>query len=147
MIDVLVALAVISLGVVGIAGAFSAVSRSAALSQEQSQVEVRARQVGDLVRDRAQLTYQSCALASQYQTELNAALTVPSGWKYSIDYVNLAAAATRNGVDATSTLAACPGGLYDGGVQQVSVTVTCSPPVCALTGTHKVTRVVWKAST
>jgi Tfp pilus assembly protein PilV len=157
LIEIIITIALLTLGVVGIAGGIASAEHIANINQQQAQLEVQMRQLSDWVRDSTStgLTYAWCASTPTYQASINAAITAgtlpPAAVaKLTVTHVYFSTSASRLG--GTAPLAghtcsgSCPGGscVGDWGVQEITLTV--SQP----TGTsspRSLTRTVWKGST
>lgn len=163
MIEMIATIALVSVGVVGIAGGIAATERIAAVNQDQSQLEVAMRQLSDWTRDSScntscfmtqfrALPYSPCEQASvtgtdPYNVELQAAvsanlLTPPLNTKFVITRVQESPTGSnglRNGVGTSpQTTAGCPAGVGDWGVQEITLKVSDAA--------RSITRVVWKSS-
>lgn len=145
LIEMLVTIALLSAGVVGVAAGVAATERTAAINQDQSQLEVAMRQVSDYVRDSSSrgLPYQVCV--SSYP---NSSLTLSGlDWKTQVDESvpnsdlrspgNVAIPTVTNG-QCTRTPTQ-----WDYGVQEIWVTV-CDKS-CANPSNRSLTRIVWKS--
>lgn len=135
----IVTIAIISLGVIGIAAGVAAAEKTSGTEQAQAKLEVAMRQLTDFVRSDVVpngVTYQPCATTYS--------LPPLAGFTSTITVVE-STSATR--IDSTGVptsppaLRTCSGGGSDWGVQEISLTVT-----------DKVTsqflkRTVWKADT
>jgi prepilin-type N-terminal cleavage/methylation domain-containing protein len=171
LIEIIITIALLTVGVVGIAGGIASAERIASVSQQQAQLEVQMRQLSDWARDSTStglpapcttatgtvfcLPYKTCATTATYQAFVNSAITAgilpPAAVaKLTVTHVYFSTSASRLG--GTAPLAghtcsgSCPGGscVGDWGVQEITLTV--SQP----TGTsspRSVTRTVWKGST
>jgi prepilin-type N-terminal cleavage/methylation domain-containing protein len=166
MIEMIATIALVSVGVVGIAGGIAATERIATVNQDQSQLEVAMRQLSDWVRDSScnatpcfttqprALPYSHCEQASVmgtdvYNVELKAAvsanvLTPPSNTTFVITKVQESptgsANGLRNGVGTApqwTTIDGCPPGVGDWGVQEITLKVSDAA--------RSITRVVWKS--
>lgn len=118
LIEIIITIALLTVGVVGIAGGIASAERIASISQEQAQIDVQMRQFSDWVRDStsAGLTYKACATTVNYQALVNAAITAgvltpPAGIQLTVTQVYLSTSGSRNGVskDPLSAGTACPG--------------------------------------
>ncbi|TMC48579.1 MAG: hypothetical protein E6J14_10815 [Chloroflexi bacterium] len=147
LVDVVVAIAVISIGVVGIAYGFSALTRSAVITQDQAQLEVTIRHISDYVRDKNRLVYQPCATTSTYAipnpldgVTLNppnpiGAIALPASVTRGISIPPLEDCTTKVVAPAT-----CPANhLCDWGVQEIRLSASSLA--------RSLTRVVWKGNT
>jgi prepilin-type N-terminal cleavage/methylation domain-containing protein len=140
LIEMIVTIAIISLGVIGIAAGVAAAEKTSGTEQSQAKLEVAMRQLADLVRSDATapngVTYAPCAATYSLPT--------PAGYTSTITIVE-STSATR--IDSTGVatsppaLRTCPGGGSDWGVQEISLTVTDK-----VTGQF-LKRTVWKADT
>jgi type II secretory pathway pseudopilin PulG len=130
LLEMVVAVAVLSIGVVGVLASFGAIERTAAVKQGQAQLEVAVREVSDFVRG-DQLQYKTCAAPSDYTSAVGTAISskvipaLPADVSWSIPNVYLA------------TSARCPGD--DSGLQEIRIQ--------ASSGGRSLSRIVWKAST
>jgi hypothetical protein len=149
-----VAIAVITTGVIGIAGAVGATERLAGINQDQSQLEVAMRQFADYVRaDVASdpstlgLQYRLCAQPATYNGHLRFA---PSGLTWTVTNVNLSLTndgstppaspgnGRRNGTPtAAISTSGCPSGTGDWGVQEITLKVSNAQ--------RSITRTIWKS--
>jgi prepilin-type N-terminal cleavage/methylation domain-containing protein len=158
LIEIIITIALLTIGVVGIAGGIASAERIASISQQQAQLEVEMRQLSDWVRDStsAGLTYKVCATDAIYQASVNAAITAgvltpPPGVQLNVTQVYLSTSGSRNGV-GTGPLSGgtcsgtCPGAscVGDWGVQEIALKIT--DPTGSM-GTRVVTRTVWKGNT
>lgn len=162
LIETVVAVAVLTVGVLGIASSLAAAERIATIDQNQAQLEVTMRQLADWVRSSSSsscsngscpsLPYQTCAGVNAYRASLqnavsSGALTSASGQTLAIQSVNLSTSGTRSpaGGGAIQTppqltcSGTCPGAtcVGDWGVQEITVSVKSD--------ISEVTRVVWKS--
>lgn len=164
LIETLVAVAVLTIGVVGIAGGVAATQKVAAVSQNESQLELTMRQFSDWVRTSSSssctnaacpnLPYSVCAQPSTYGSAITSAvaagaLTPPTGVTRSIQAISLSTAASRSSGGVATTMPPVPGGtcfsttcpgascIGDWGVQEITLRVS--------SGANSVTRVVWKS--
>lgn len=163
MIEMIATIALVSVGVVGIAGGIAAAERIATINQDQSQLEVAMRQLSDWVRDSScnaacfttqarALPYSYCEQASVmgtdvYNVELKAAvtanlLTPPSKTTFVITKVQESPTGSANGLrngvgTAPQSTALCPAGVGDWGVQEITLKVSDAA--------RSITRVVWKS--
>lgn len=154
LIETIVTVAVMTVGVLGIASSLSAVERIATISQNQSQLEVSMRQLSDWARNSSSGTcssaqcpampYRYCATdpstynAFVVNAEASGALSSSIG-SAPIRSVNVATGSTRTAGTTPYTipaLASCTGG-GDWGVQEITLKVTVSG--------NTVQRVVWKS--
>jgi hypothetical protein len=152
-----VTIAIITVGVIGIAGAVGATERLAGINQDQSQLEVAMRHLADFVRDSSTkgLAYQPCEQStandnSYYNTHLPAVQVPVASW--TITNVNESpypGGGTRNGVGGTSDPPLPPtpqfpnGGFCsatrgDWGVQEITLKVSDAQ--------RSVTRNIWKSN-
>jgi len=148
LIEMIVTMALLAVGFVGIGAGIAATEKFAAINQDQSQLEVAMRQLADYVRDSSStgLAYQLCAQVtapvsatspgtSTYTSTIPASR--PQGvtqWGFSAIYESTAGKV--NGL-LTSARMACPGGTGDWGVQEIKLAV--------FDGTRSLTRIVWKS--
>jgi prepilin-type N-terminal cleavage/methylation domain-containing protein len=144
LVEMLVTIVLITVGVLGIADAIGGAERSAGIVQDQAKLEVAMRQLSDFVRsDLAApngLTYVFCATPGTYTLPAK-----PSGvasWVIPAGGIHESTAASRNGASLPNPTGqrACGSGVYDWGVQEITLRVTST------TG-HTLTRTVWKADT
>ena len=134
LIEMVVAISVILIGVVGVSGSFVALEQSSGIVGQQTQLEVAMRQLSDFVRSPVALPYHLCAAPGNYNTSLPA---VPSGvTSWSVTAVQLSLSHSGS----TPFLQDCgsPNGVhvFDWGVQEVDLSV--------VDGTRSLSRVVWK---
>lgn len=149
LIEMIVTLALLSVGIVGITGGIAATERIATVNQDQAQLEVAMRQLSDYVRDSSStgLAYQWCAQVTAPVTAASPGTSAytsalpgrPAGvtqWGFSAIYESTAGKV--NGT-ATSPVSAtgCPAGTEDWGVQEIKITV--------FDGARSLTRTVWKS--
>jgi len=156
LIEVIITIALLTIGVVGVAGGIASAEHISNISQNQAQVEVQMRQLTDWVRDSTPtgLTYQPCATTSTYQTSVNAAitagvLTVPAGVQLAITHVYFSTSGSRNSVGTAplnTCSGSCPGAscVGDWGVQEITLKV--SEPT-ASGGVRSLMRTAWKGNT
>jgi Tfp pilus assembly protein PilV len=156
LIEMIITIALITVGVVGIAAGVASAERIARISQDQAQLEVQTRQLSDWVRDStsAGLSYKPCASKTTYQASVNAAITAgvltpPAGVQLTITNVYLSTNGSRNlvGTGPLNTCSgSCPGAscVGDWGVQEITLLVT---EPTASTGLRSLTRTVWKGNT
>jgi type II secretory pathway pseudopilin PulG len=162
MIEMIATIALVSVGVVGIAGGMAATERIATVNQDQSQLEVAMRQLSDWVRDSScnaacfttqarALPYFPCEQASVmgtdvYNVELKAAvtanlLTPPSNTTFVITKVQESPTGSANGLRngvGTVPQSTCSPSVGDWGVQEITLKVSDA--------SRSITRVVWKSS-
>jgi Tfp pilus assembly protein PilV len=149
LIEMLVTIAVIAVGVLGIAGGIAIAEKSAGIAQGQAKLEVAMRQISDYVRAdcyapsdpncRLGLLYKPCAQTAgskRYTLPTN-----PAGLTWSIIAINESRSATRNGssLPKPNGSSSCGGNVYDWGVQEITLKVSS-------TG-RSLTRTIWKADT
>lgn len=156
LVEMLVAIVLVSIGVVGITYAIASTQRSAAINQQQAQLESAMRQVTDYIRDSNATTgipynLVRCASASTYNIllapsgagALGNRPTRPAGLDWTVLNVYESTSGNRDGVATTPiTTTGCPPGDGDWGVQEIVVKV-CTPSCGSATETLK--RTVWKA--
>jgi type II secretory pathway pseudopilin PulG len=145
LIELVVSIAVLSIGVVGIAFGFSAAERSATITQTQAQLEGTIRHISDYIRSHDQLTYQLCATPATYSVP-NPLEGITLNPANPVTAIALSTSATRNGAavpplkDCTTQQVApssCPNlHTCDWGVQEIKITAT--------SGGRSLTRWVWK---
>ena len=116
LIELLVAMAVMLAGVVGIAGTFAALQRSSAITQQQADLEAAMRQLSDFVRSPSALLYVPCASASNYNSVLPAA---PAGTSWSVQGVYVSV--SRSGTISYAPVSCASGADY--GVQEITLQV------------------------
>lgn len=147
-----VTIAVMTIGIVGISAAVSQAHNVAGVTQDQAQLEVAMRQLADYVRDSAATTtglaYKTCAKVADYSSSNNANYpTTPQGVSsWGVTSVGLSSGSTRNGTTVPpltngycKTVGTCnAANLCDYGVQEITLQVT--------NGLHTLTRTVWKSS-
>lgn len=155
LIETVVTVAVLAVGVVGIASSLAAVERIAGISQNQSQLEVSMRQLSDWVRNSTSATcssgtcpslpYRYCATNpstyNAFVANAEAAGTLTSSiGSAPIQSVKVSTAGTRTGSTGTvamPSLTSCGGGGGDWGVQEITLKITANG--------NTVQRVVWKS--
>ena len=118
LIELLVAMAVMLAGVVGIAGTFAALEKSSAITQRQADLEAAMRQLSDFVRSPSALLYAPCASASTYNSVLPGA---PAGISWSIQ--NVYVSVSRTGTISYAAVGTCASGT-DYGVQEITLRVS-----------------------
>jgi hypothetical protein len=137
LIEMLVTIALISVGVVGITGAIAAAERNAAITQDEANIQAAMRQLSDLVRSDLTpplgLPYDWCATPRVYNALLPSAPPGITAWK--VTSISESVSENRNGV-STPALKSCGGGESDWGVQEITLLVS-SP-------SRSLTRIVWK---
>ncbi len=150
LIEMIVTMALLAVGFVGIGAGIAATEKFAAINQDQSQLEVAMRQLADYVRDSSStgLAYQLCAQVTTPVSAASAGMSTytstlpairPQGvtqWGFSAIYESTAGKV--NGL-LTSAMASfgCPAGTGDWGVQEIKLAV--------FDGTRSLTRIVWKS--
>ena len=145
LIELLVAIAVMSIGVVGVAYGFSAAIRTGAVEQDQARLEVASRQLSDLVRSPDGLPYRLCASPSEYTASLPAPPAGIATWAITgIQVSHLTPPPARRTAAGTTVypppLQVCSDlTTGDWGVQEITIRVS--------TSTRSLTRVVWKGAT
>jgi prepilin-type N-terminal cleavage/methylation domain-containing protein len=140
LVEVLVTIAILTIGVVGIVGGVGAAQRISGINQAQAQLEPAMRQLSDYVRDSSLQglhPYIPCANTTNNQYSLAGLGLAPTGLSWSITKVAVSVTngGTRNGV-ATPPLQTCASGA-DWGVQEITLQVRSA--------TRSLTRVIWKA--
>lgn len=132
LIEMLVAIAVISIGVVGIAYGFSAIVRGAGDAQQQAELDGAARYVADYLQSDDNVPYSTCASSYTAPSPVPLAYrTAYSGIPWpSTSPARESTASPNPGYPSLS--AQCS----DYGVQEITITVT--------DGARSLTRVVWK---
>jgi prepilin-type N-terminal cleavage/methylation domain-containing protein len=148
LIEMIVTIAVMTIGIVGITGALAQTEKLAGITQQQANLDLVARQLADYVRDTSGPTsatglgYKYCANTTSNAYTLPAA---PTGYTWKITAVQLSTGATRqsaSGLTANIIAKASCGtiggvAIGDWGVQKITVAVSAS--------TMSVTRTVWKS--
>lgn len=158
LLETLITMVLLTVGMVGITASIAATQRVAAITQDQSQLEVAMRQLADFVRDSTPsgLGYQTCTKvtvpvtpgapgtttgANPYSTQIGA-LARPSGVK---QWGLTAIALSTNGTHGTNPnigalwTTGCLSGQGDYGVQKITLSVFDT------VGTRSITRTVWKS--
>jgi len=138
LIEMLVALAVISVAVVGIAYGFSAVVRSSGEAQTQATLDGAARYLADYLQPEAPVGYQPCA--TTYPAPAVPAAYRDQGVRWAITSVVESSTVSLPGFSPQT----CTTGFgrhgrtsgYDYGVQEISITVS--------KGSISLGQVVWK---
>lgn len=150
LIEMIVTIAIITIGIIGIGAGVSQAHLVAGINQDQSQLEVAMRQLSDYVRDSSTasgLKYTLCAGTSAYSKANNGNFPAvpPKVTSWGVSAVGLATAGTRNTV-ATPPIQYCKttgtcnsANLCDWGVQEITLFVT--------NGSHTLNRTVWKSAT
>lgn len=137
----IVTIAIISLGVIGIAAGVAAAEKTSGTEQAQAKLEVAMRQLSDLVRSDAAapngVPYQPCAATYSLPTLAGFTSTVTVVESTSATRIDTPGAAPTS----PPALKACPGGQSDWGVQEITLKVTDAVTLQVLT------RTVWKADT
>ena len=139
LIEMLVAVAVITVGVSGIIGGIAIVEKVAGIAQNQANLEVVMRQLSDLVRSDNGLPYKPCAQptgSTKYTLP-----SAPSGVTWSITAIMESTSATRNGssLPLPTGSSSCGSSTYDWGVQEITLQVSST--------SRSLTRTVWKGDT
>ncbi len=139
LLEVIITIAILTIGVVGVMGGVAAAQRISGINQNQAQLEPAMRQLSDYVRDSSSqgLTYKLCANTTTNAYSLAGLGMPPAALQWSITNVAVSVTngGTRNGV-ATSPVQPCASG-GDWGVQEITLQVK--------NATRSLTRVVWKA--
>jgi prepilin-type N-terminal cleavage/methylation domain-containing protein len=138
LIEMLVTIAVIGIGVVGIAYGFTAVVRSSGETQDQATLDGAAHYLADYMQSDADVAYLACATsyAAPSTTDPSAAsaayLNDGVSWPSSFPV----AVSSPNPTPGYASLETCSASTDDYGVQEITITVT----------DHgiSVTQVVWK---
>ena len=132
LIEMLVAIAVISIGVVGIAYGFSAVVRGAGSAQQQAELDGAARYIADYLQSDSNVPYSICA------TSYAAPSPVPLAYRTA--YPGVAWPSTSPVRESTASpnpgYSSLGAQCSDYGVQEITITVT--------NGARSLTRAVWK---
>jgi type II secretory pathway pseudopilin PulG len=149
LIEMIVTVAVMTLAVVGIAGAMAATERIASVTQDQAQLELAMRQLSDFVRDSTPstgLAYRPCARSSDYIGRLPPKPAGVTNWTVTAVYESTSG--SRQGLSSTpvntsplrTCSGTCPGAscVGDWGVQEITLRVSDSA--------RSLTRVVWKSN-
>ena len=153
LIEMLVTIVVITVGVLGIAGALAETEHVSAINQNQSQLEVAMRQLSDFVRDSgpAGLNYAVCAQPSTYNAELPPLPSAVTAWSIPTGGIRLSTAGTRTSAGSSTPIATPPiqycgtpgvctsTSPCDWGVQEITLSVS--------NGAMSLTRTVWKSKT
>lgn len=140
LIEMLVALAVISVAVVGIAYGFSAVVRSSGEAQTQASLDGAARYVADYLQPKAPVGYQACATTTTYPAPAVPAAYRDEGVSWAITSVVESSTVSLPGFSPQTCTTGFGGrgrtSGYDYGVQEISITVS--------KGSISLGQVVWK---
>jgi prepilin-type N-terminal cleavage/methylation domain-containing protein len=138
LVEMLVTIVLITIGVLGIADAIGGAERSSGIVQDQAKLEVAMRELSDYVRSPISLPYKFCATPASYT--LPAKPPGVASWSIAAGGLHESTAASRNGSSLPNPTgqAACGSGVYDWGVQEITLQVTS-------TAGHTLTRTVWKA--
>jgi prepilin-type N-terminal cleavage/methylation domain-containing protein len=150
LIEMIVTIAIITIGIIGISAGISQAHFIAGINQDQAQLEVSMRQLSDYVRDSSiasGLNYKLCAKSSDYSSANNSNFpSLPSKvTSWGVSAVTLSTAGTRNTVaippiQYCKTSGTCNStNVCDWGVQEIALSVT--------NGLHTLTRTVWKSKT
>jgi prepilin-type N-terminal cleavage/methylation domain-containing protein len=142
LVEMLITIAVITVGVIGIAGTLAQTERISTITQDQANLEVAMRQLTDVVRDSSSqgLSYKTCATATGVNSYALPAAPIGLTWKVST--VVLGSTATRKsagGTVTTSPITACGAAGGDWGVQELTLSVSSA--------NRSLTRTVWKSAT
>jgi type II secretory pathway pseudopilin PulG len=143
LIEMIVTVAVMTLAVVGIAGAMAATERIASVTQDQAQLELAMRQLSDFVRDSTPSTglhYTLCAHSSDYIGQLPPKPAGVTNWTVSAVYESTSDSRNTTPVKPLRTCSGtCPASCVgDWGVQEITLRVS--------DGASSLTRVVWKSN-
>jgi len=150
LVEMIVTIAVITIGIIGISAGLSQTHFIAGVNQDQAQLEVAMRQLSDYVRDSSSasgLSYKLCAKTTDYASGINANFPAlpPKVTSWGVSAVALSTSGNRNSVGTPpiqycKTPATCnSSNLCDWGVQEITLFVA--------NGTHTLTRTVWKSQT
>jgi prepilin-type N-terminal cleavage/methylation domain-containing protein len=139
LLEVIITIAILTIGVVGVMGGVAAAQRISGINQNQAQLEPAMRQLSDFVRDSSPqgLAYRLCANTTSNAYNLAGLGPPPATLQWAITKVavSMTGGGTRNGV-ATSPLQTCTGG-GDWGVQEITLKVW--------NATRSLSRIIWKA--
>lgn len=156
LLETLITMVLLTVAMVGITGSIAATQRVAAITQDQSRLEVAMRQLSDFVRDStsAGLGYQTCTKVTApvtagaagtttgtYATQIGALAKPPGVKQWGLTAIALSTNGTH---DTNSNIGAvwttgCPVGQGDYGVQKITLSVFDSA------GTRSISRTVWKS--
>lgn len=139
LLEVMITIAILTIGVVGVMGGVAAAQRISGINQSQAQLEPAMRQLSDFVRDSSTqgLGYKLCANLTNNKYSLAGLGAAPAGLQWSI--TDVAVSATNGGTRAgvpTSPIQTCGSG-GDWGVQEITLQVK--------NASHSLTRIIWKA--
>jgi prepilin-type N-terminal cleavage/methylation domain-containing protein len=138
LIEMLVTIAVIGIGVVGIAYGFATVVRSSGDTQEQATLDGAAHYLSDYMQSDADVAFQLCATSyaapSTTDPSAESAAYLDRGVSWPSSFA--AAVSSPNPTPGYASLETCSASTDDYGVQELTITVT----------DHgiSVTQVVWK---
>lgn len=124
LIEAVVTIAVMSIGVLGLALSLSSVQLLARAETRQSQLAATVRLIGDTLRSSGSTAYIACASAGSYNSVL-ASLALPTTENYSVLSLDLVPPSGAN-YNASGFLAPCSG-TPDWGLQRISIRVTDNP--------------------
>jgi prepilin-type N-terminal cleavage/methylation domain-containing protein len=137
LIEMLVTIALIAVGVVGITGAIAAAERNATINQDVANIQAAMRQLSDFVRSDLPaplgLPYDRCATPNMYNRSLPNEPPGITSWQVTV--IKESTSGTRNG-SSTPALKTCGGGVSDWGVQEITLQVSSAA--------RSLTRIVWK---
>lgn len=145
LLEVIITIAILTIGVVGVMGGVAAAQRISGINQNQAQLEPAMRQLSDYVRDSSSQglhPYILCANTTNRAYSLAGLGPAPAGLQWSI--TNVAVSVTGGGTRtppsgtevATPPLQTCASG-GDWGVQEITLKVW--------NATRSLSRIVWKA--
>jgi prepilin-type N-terminal cleavage/methylation domain-containing protein len=139
LLEVIITIAILTIGVVGVMGGVAAAQRISGINQNQAQLEPAMRQLSDYVRDSSAqgLAYKLCANTTTKAYSLAGLGAPPASLQWAITNVavSVTGGGTRQGV-ATSPLQTCASG-GDWGVQEITLKVW--------NASRSLSRIVWKA--
>ena len=127
LIEMVVTLAIMSIGVVGIAYGFSAAVRGAGYAQVQAELDAAAQSAANYLQTTD--TYQLCATTTTYTLP-----APPPGITSSVTQVSESNSTSNPGYLGTG----CGGPVVDFGVQEITIRLTDGP--------NSVSRAVWKGA-
>jgi prepilin-type N-terminal cleavage/methylation domain-containing protein len=150
LIEMIITIALLAVGIVGITSGIAATERIATINQDQAQLEVAMRQLSDFVRDSSSTTglgYQWCAQvtspvsatsagASTYTSKLPPKPSRVTQWGFSAIYESTAGTVQGSPTPFISNTG-CLAGTADWGVQEIKLMI--------FDGTRSLARTVWKS--
>jgi len=138
LIEMLVTIAIIGIGVVGIAYGFTAVVRSSGDTQEQATLDGAAHYLAGYMQSDADVAYQACATSYPAPSTTDPSAAATAYLNDGVSWPSSFAVAVSSSAPSPgyASLQTCGATTHDDGVQEITITVT----------DHgiSVTQVVWK---